>query len=142
MKQIERADAVTYSLCETGSQFRVSLAANLEETFSSNRRLATKIIGGSKAGRKISVSRAMVASENPGMDGKTETTLKTMAAETTKATASTSTTAAGRLRKLPENLPLLADLNCDFTRTSLILRTFAGFIESAPRLPPSGPPSQ
>jgi len=105
----------------------VSLAANLDETFSSNRRLATKIIGGSNAGRKTSASRAMVASGNPGIDGKTETTRETTAAETTKAIASTSITAAGRLRKLPENLPLLADLNCDFTRTSLILRTFAGF---------------
>src|SRR3989442_8879271 len=127
MKQIERADAVTYSLCETGSQFRVSLAANLDETFSSNKRLATKIIGGNNAGRKISVSRAMVASENPGIDGKNTTTLETTTAETTKAIASMSTTAAGRLRKLPENLPLLADLNCDFTRTSLILRTLTGF---------------
>src|SRR2546422_3683492 len=127
MKQIERADAVTYSLCDTGSQFMVSLAANLDETFSSNRRLATKIIGGSKAGRKISVSRAMVASENPGINGKAETNLETMTAETTKAIASMSTTAAGRLRKLPENLPLLADLNCDFTRTPLIFRTLTGF---------------
>src|SRR6267143_5549877 len=127
MKQIERADAVTYSLCETGSQFRVSLAANLDETFSSNRRLATKIIGGSRAGRKINVSRAMVASEKPGIDGKNATSLETMTAETTKAIASMSTTAAGRLRKLPENLPLLADLNCDFTRTSLILSTLKGF---------------
>ena len=48
-------------------------------------------------------------------------------AETTKAIASMSTTAAGRLRKLPENLPLLADLNCDFTRTPLIFRTLTGF---------------
>src|SRR5713101_3131004 len=117
MKQIERADAVTYSLCDTGSQFRVSLAANLDETFSSNKRLATKIIGGNNAGRKISVSRAMVGSDNPGMFGKNTTTLEPMAAETMKAIASMSTTAAGRLRKLPENLPLLADLNCDFTRT-------------------------
>src|SRR2546426_7527171 len=127
MKQTERADAVTYSLCDTGSQFIVSLAANLDETFSSNRRLATKIIGGSDAGRKTSASRATMASENPGMEGKTETTRETTAAETTKAIASTSITAAGRLRKLPENLPLLADLNCDFTRTSLILRTLTSF---------------
>src|SRR5437879_10354139 len=127
MKQTERADAVTYSLCETGSQFRVSLAANLDETLSSNKRLATKIIGGSRAGRKISVSRAMVASENPGIDGKNATSLETITAETMKAIASMNTTAAGRLRKLRENLPLLADLNCDFTRTSLIFRTLTGF---------------
>src|SRR5438445_7845425 len=114
MKQIERADAETYSLCETGSQFRVSLAANLDETFSSNRRLATKIIGGSRAGRKISVSGAMVASENPGIGGRNATSLETMTAETTKAIASMNTTAAGRLRKLPETPPLLAAINCDF----------------------------
>src|SRR2546428_296289 len=131
MKQIERADAVTYSLCETGSQFSVSLAANLDETFSSNRRLATKIIGGSKAGRKISVSRAMVASENPGIEGNNATSLETMTAETAKAIASTSTTAAGRLRKLAENLPLLADLGSSPLSPSSTTRSLGLFISAA-----------